>query len=52
LAQLAAAQSLFDKGSMVAARTQAARAQKNFPQGSPNWLRADDILNYRPPKID
>jgi len=52
LAQLAAAQSLFEQGSMVAARTQAARAQKNFPEGSPNWLKADDILNYRPPKLD
>lgn len=35
LAQLAAAQSLFEKGSMIAARTQAARAQKSFPEGSP-----------------
>ena len=51
-AQLASAQSLFLQGNMVAARTQADRAQKQFPKGSPGWLKADDILNYRPPKFD
>jgi len=51
-AQLASAQSLFLQGNMVAARTQADRAQKQFPRGSPGWLKADDILNYRPPKFD
>ena len=51
-AQLAAAQALFLQGNMVAARTQADRAQKQFKAGSPGWLKADDILNYRPPKFD
>lgn len=51
-AQLASAQALFLQGNMVAARTQADRAQKQFPKGSPGWLKADDILNYRPPKFD
>lgn len=51
-AQLASAQSLFLQGNMIAARTQADRAQKQFPRGSPGWLKADDILNYRPPKFD
>jgi len=50
--QLASAQALFLQGNMVAARTQADRAQKQFPRGSPGWLKADDILNYRPPKFD
>ncbi len=51
-AQLASAQALFLKGNMVAARTQADRAQKQFAKGSPGWLKADDILNYRPPTFD
>jgi predicted Zn-dependent protease len=51
-AQLAAAQSLFVAGKYVEARTQASRAQAQFKEGSPGWLKADDILNYRPPKSD
>jgi predicted Zn-dependent protease len=51
-AQLAAAQGLFVLGKYVEARTQASRAQAQFPTGSPGWLKADDILNYRPPKFD
>ena len=51
-AQLAAAQGMFLSGQYVAARTQADRAKRQFPEGSPGWLRADDILNYRPPKFD
>jgi predicted Zn-dependent protease len=48
-AQLAAAQGLFVSGKYVEARTQASRAQAQFKEGSPGWLKADDILNYRPP---
>ncbi len=51
-AQLAAAQGFFVEGHYVEARTQADRAQKQFKEGSPGWLKADDILNYRPPKFD
>jgi predicted Zn-dependent protease len=51
-AQLAAAQGFFVEGHYVEARTQADRAQKQFKEGSPGWLKADDILNYRPPKLD
>ncbi len=50
MAQLSAAQALFLAGRYVEARTQASRAQKQFQQGTPGWLKADDILNYRPPK--
>ncbi len=48
-AQLAAAQGFFLQGKFVEARTQADRAKKQFKEGSPGWLKADDILNYRPP---
>ncbi|GAC1335022.1 MAG: M48 family metalloprotease [Beijerinckiaceae bacterium] len=51
-AQLAAAQGLFVAGKYVEARTQASRAQAQFKEGSPGWLKADDILNYRPPKAE
>ena len=51
-AELAAAQGLFVTGKYVEARTQASRAQAQFPTGSPGWLKADDILNYRPPSFD
>ena len=50
--QLASAQALFVAGKYVEARTQAKRAQDQFKEGSAGWLRADDILNYRPPKLD
>ncbi len=50
MAQLSAAQALFLAGRYVEARTQASRAQKQFQQGTTGWLKADDILNYRPPK--
>lgn len=48
-AQLAAAEGLFVAGKYVEARTQAARAQAQFKEGTPGWLKADDILTYRPP---
>jgi predicted Zn-dependent protease len=48
-AQLAAAESLFTSGKYVEARTQAARAKAQFKEGEPGWLKADDILTYRPP---
>ena len=51
-AQLAAAQGMFVSGRYVEARTQAQRAQNQFKEGSPGWLKADDILNYRPPVLD
>ena len=49
--QLAAAQGFFLNGRYVEARTQADRAKRQFAEGSPGWLKADDILNYRPPKF-
>ena len=49
--QLAAAQGFFLEGKFVEARTQADRAKKQFKEGTPGWLKADDILNYRPPRF-
>lgn len=48
-AQLAAAEGLLVAGKYVEARTQASRAQAQFKEGTPGWLKADDILTYRPP---
>ena len=50
MAQLATAQGYFAEGSFKEARMQAERAQAKLKTGSPAWLRADDILNYKPPK--
>ena len=50
--QLASAQALVVSGKYVEARTQAKRAQDQFKEGAPGWLKADDILNYRPPEFD
>ncbi|MDB5569963.1 MAG: peptidase [Hyphomicrobiales bacterium] len=49
-AMLSAAQGLFISGKFIEARTQADRAKRLLPERSPGWLKADDILNYRPPK--
>jgi predicted Zn-dependent protease len=48
MAMLSAAQGLFLMGRFVEARTQADRAKRLFPERSPGWLKADDILAYRP----
>jgi len=50
MAQLATAQGYFAEGNFKEARMQAERAQAKLKTGSPAWLRADDILNYKPPK--
>ena len=50
MAQLATAQGLLMDGNIVEAKTQANRAQAKLKRGSPAWLRADDILSYKPPK--
>ena len=50
-ADLASAQASFNEGDFPTAKQLAARAQRQFSKGSPGWLKADDIVNYRPPKI-
>lgn len=50
-AALASAQASFNEGDLSTARQLAARAQRELARGSPGWLRAEDIVNYKPPKI-
>ncbi|WP_274423993.1 M48 family metalloprotease [Chelativorans sp. YIM 93263] len=46
-AELATAEGNFRAGRYREARQFAARAQTKLPEGSPNWIRAQDIINYR-----
>jgi predicted Zn-dependent protease len=50
-ADLASAQASFNDGDFSTAKQLAARAQRSFSRGSPGWLRAEDIVSYKPPKI-
>ena len=50
MAQLATAQGLFVDGNVKEAQIQAIRAQAKLKKGSPAWLRADDIVSYKPKK--
>jgi predicted Zn-dependent protease len=50
MAEYAAAQAAFLDGDIVTAQTQATRALQKLPAGSPAALRADDIVNWRPPR--
>ena len=50
-ADLASAQASFNEGDFSTARQLAARAQRGLPKGTPGWLKADDIVSYKPPKI-
>jgi predicted Zn-dependent protease len=49
-ADLASAQARFTRGDLVTARQLAERAKTHLPVGSPAWVRADDIVNIKPPK--
>ena len=49
-ADLASAQASFNEGDFDTARQLAARAQRRLAKGTPGWLKADDIVSYRPPK--
>lgn len=49
-ADLATAQAAFASGDYGTAKQIAERAKKGFKQGTPNWLKADDIATYTPPK--
>jgi predicted Zn-dependent protease len=50
MAELATAEERFVIGNYKEARIHATRAQERLKPGSPAWLRADDILSYKPPK--
>jgi predicted Zn-dependent protease len=47
-AMISAAQGLMLMGRFVEARTQADRVKKLVPENSPIWLKADDIMTFRP----
>jgi predicted Zn-dependent protease len=49
-AELAAAQGYMNSGDIKNAQTQASRAMAKLPAGSPGYLKAEDILTYRPPR--
>ena len=49
-AQLAIALGHMADGDFQQAQAIARRAQALLPRGSPGWLRADDIVNARPPR--
>jgi len=47
-AELASAQGFFNSGDLKNAQTQASRAMTKLAPGSPGYLKAEDILNFRP----
>lgn len=49
MAELATAERLFVQGNFREARIHATRAQESLKNGSPGWLRASDIVAYKPP---
>jgi predicted Zn-dependent protease len=48
-ADLASAQAAFTRGDFKTARDLAGRAKTRFSVGSPGWVKADDIVSFRPP---
>ncbi len=44
-AQLASAQAFFFEGNADYAKVHAERAIRAFPEGSPNWVKANDIIS-------
>jgi predicted Zn-dependent protease len=47
--ELARAQGLFYFGALKQAQEFAKRAQAGLQPGTPEWVKADDIVNYKPP---
>jgi predicted Zn-dependent protease len=50
LAELATAEGHYQAGQYRDAKIFAARAQQKVKKGSPPWVRAQDIINFKPPK--
>jgi predicted Zn-dependent protease len=48
-AELATAESHYHSGKYLDAKIFAARAQQKMKQGSPGWMRAQDIINHKEP---
>jgi len=51
-ASLASAEAYFYEGQLKRAKQQAKRARDGFVDGTPNWLKADDILAFEIPKTN
>jgi predicted Zn-dependent protease len=51
-AELASAEAYFYEGQLRLAKQQAKRAKAGFIDGTPNWIRADDILAFEVPKTN
>lgn len=49
-AELASAHAYLYEGRVQLAKKQAERAKVKFKHGTPNWIRADDILSFKLPK--
>jgi predicted Zn-dependent protease len=52
MAELATAQGYFTNGEVDDAKIHAARAQAKLKPNTPPWLRADDIVSYKPPILN
>ena len=50
-ADLASAQAAFTRGDFKTARELASRAKTRFAVGSPGWVKADDIVSFKPPNV-
>ncbi|WP_319529159.1 M48 family metalloprotease [uncultured Cohaesibacter sp.] len=50
-AEMATANGYFAQGDIGAAKAMATRAQSKLKRGSPEWLQAEDIISYKPPRI-
>ncbi len=50
-ADLASAQAALSRGDSKTARQLAARAKTRFAVGSPGWVKADDIVAFKPPNL-
>ncbi len=48
-AALASAEAYFYEGQLKLAKQQAKRAKAGFVNGTPSWLKADDILAFKVP---
>jgi predicted Zn-dependent protease len=51
-AELASAEAYFYEGQLKLAKQQAKRAKDGFIDGTPNWIRADDILAFQVPRTN
>ncbi|HEY8276168.1 MAG TPA: M48 family metalloprotease [Methyloceanibacter sp.] len=51
-AELASAEAYFYEGQLKLAKEQAKRAKAGLVDGSPNWIKADDILTFQVPKTN